>query len=124
MHHAIAVAVVEGDQIIGFPIYEPFGRVRIGLLIDRFDEIDPGKGADCRCGRVEERDEDQRPTRRFASVACTRHGKETNDDMGQPGRADHQRGRDAENVDHRFAAIGIGGEANVGQRGIELFEHI
>ena len=124
LHHAVAVLVLEGDQVVALPVLEPPGCFRIARLVHRIDEVEASEGTHGRRGRVEQGDEHQRPAGRLAGVGRFGNGEEPHDHMRQTRGPDHQRQRDAEHIHHALRPVGIFTETEIGEHQVEFLEHV
>ena len=83
--------------------------------MQRVDKIVACEGGECGGCGVKKRDKDDGPHRGVASRPDVGNRVESDNDVGESRRADHEGDGDAENVGHGFALEGFGvfGEAEV-----------
>ena len=90
--------------------------------LNRLGEIQAGHRAYGGRGQIQQTDEEQRPSGRVACVADLRHREKSHDHMRKACGADHERGRDAEDVDRALRAARVGREAQCRHDLVEFVE--
>ncbi len=120
----IAVLVVELEESGLLPVPEPFRRRFVLQVCDSLQHIGPGKCGNRRSRCVQKSDKQQCPAGGASGIRYFRNRIEPDDHMRQSGCADHQRGCDEENVDHRLVAGRVGGEPERLVQAVEFVQQV
>ena len=132
MDLAIAVSIFKLDKPCHLPVLEPFRHILIfdishlAVLFnpDSFEEVRAGEHGDSGGSGIENRDEQQSPSRRDACFGCTAHRVKPNDNVWQSRCAEHQRRRDKKDINSGFAPIGVSVKAEFFVEAVESVKKI
>ena len=125
----VIIFIHPANQTDIFPAFDPsrcrlfICRADIAGLIDSLDKIDTRKSTDRRSGCVEQRNKDQRITGGTTRISHFRDGEKAHNHMRQASRANHQRQRDGENINHGFLVFRIGLKTQLYQCGVEFLQN-
>ena len=124
LNEPISILVFELDQPGGLPIRKPGRHFSIGRVGDGRQKVRPSEGCHRWSGRVEQCNEQKRPSGRASRLPNFGYGVKPDNDVRQSCRPCHQRRGDKENVQRAFLSVGVSCKSQLPPETIEAVEKV